>query len=83
MLARRGITATIPDKTDQQANRRRRGAHGGRPYVFDPKAYQRRNVVERSFTTLKNYRAIATRYDRLARNYLGALHLASTLVWLP
>jgi transposase len=82
LLARRGITATIPERTDQQANRRRRGSRGGRPYAFDPKAYKRRNVVERGFNTLKNYRGIATRYDRLARNYLGALHLASTLVWL-
>jgi len=82
LLARRGITATIPEKQDQRANRRQRGSRGGRPYAFDPQAYKRRNVVERGFNTFKNYRGIATRYDRLARNYLGALHLASTLTWL-
>jgi transposase len=48
-LRRRGIAATIPERTDQQANRRRRGQAGGRPPTFDPVAYRRRNVVERCF----------------------------------
>jgi transposase len=82
LLARRGIQATIPERDDQLANRRRRSSRGGRPHAFDPTIYRRRNVVERGFNTLKNYRGIATRYDRLARNYLGALHLASALAWL-
>jgi transposase len=81
-LAARSITVTIPEREDQLDNRRRRGSHGGRPHAFDPAIYPRRNVVERAFNTFKNYRGIATRYDRLARNYLGALHLASTLSWL-
>lgn len=82
LLAARGIKVTIPERADQAHNRRRRGPHGGRPYAFDAEVYKRRNVVERGFNTLKNWRGIATRYDRLARNYLGALHLASTLDWL-
>ena len=81
-LARRGIRATIPEKDDQIANRLRRGSAGGRPYAFSKQIYKRRNVVERRFNGFKGYRGIATRYDRLARNYLGALNLISLLDWL-
>jgi transposase len=62
-LRGRGIIATIPERRDQQANRRRRGSAGGRPPAFDPTVYRRRNVVERCFNRFKHYRAIATRYD--------------------
>jgi transposase len=62
-LRRRGISATIPERRDQQNNRARRGAVGGRPPAFDRTAYRRRNVVERCFQRLKQFRAIATRYD--------------------
>ncbi|WP_218002695.1 transposase [Nocardia brevicatena] len=51
-LRTRGIAATIPERTDQQANRRRRGSAGGRPPVFGPVAYRRRNVVECCFNRL-------------------------------
>ena len=81
-LVRRGIRATIPEKDDQIANRLRRGPAGGRPYAFSKRFYKRRNVVERRFNRFKDYRGIATRYDRLARNYLGALNLISLLHWL-
>ena len=43
------------------------------PYPLDRAAYRRRNLIERLFGRLKNWRRIATRYDRLARNYLAAL----------
>ncbi|MEU2140063.1 transposase [Nocardia rhamnosiphila] len=49
-LRTRGIAATIPERLDQQADRRRRGSAGGRPPVFDPVVYRRRNVVERCST---------------------------------
>jgi len=81
-LARRGIRAAIPEKDDQIDNRLRRGSAGGRPYAFCKRFYKRRNVVERCFNRFKAYRGIATRYDRLARNYLGALNLISLLDWL-
>ncbi len=79
-LRRRGIAATIPERVDQQHNRRRRGPAGGPP-TFDPTAY-RRNVVERCFNRLKQYRAIATRYDKTAQSYRGMLDLATLLMWL-
>jgi transposase len=72
---------TIPERVDEQANRRRRGSAGGRPPAFDPVAYRRRNV-ERCFNQLKQYRAIATRYDKTATSYRGMLDLATLLIWL-
>ena len=51
-------------------------------YPLDRHAYRRRNQIERLFGRLKNWRRIATRYDRLARNYLAALALvACTTEW--
>lgn len=77
------IAEAILERSDQQANRRRRGAAGGRPPVFDPVAYRRRNVVEqRCFNRLEQYRAIATRYDKTATSYRGMLDLATPLIWL-
>lgn len=52
------------------------------PYPLDRRAYRRRNVVERLFCKLKNWRRIATRYDRLAANYLAAIALvAAVIAW--
>ncbi|MCH4543953.1 IS5 family transposase [Brucella anthropi] len=50
------------------------------PYPLDRKAYRRRNVIERLFCRLKNWRRIATRYDRLASNYLAAVALVSAVI---
>ena len=83
LLRRRGIGHTIPEPRDQQANRTRRGQHGGRPVGFDKTRYRRRNTIERGFCQLKHWRGLATRYDRHARNYLAALTLAALLNWIP
>ena len=80
---RRGIAHTIPEPRDQQANRRRKGSVGGRPVGFDAGRYIRRNVVERGFCQVKQWRGLATRYDKHARNYAGALNIAALLTWLP
>ncbi len=50
------------------------------PYPLDRKAYRRRNVIERLFCRLKNWRRIATRHDRLATNYLSAVALVSAVI---
>ena len=50
------------------------------PYPLDRKACKRRNVIEHMFGRLKNWRRIATRYDRLARNYLAALAIVSIAI---
>ena len=81
-LRRRGIRATIPERRDQQANRQRRGSAGGRPPAFDKTIYKRRNIVERCFNRFKQYRAIATRYDKTATSYQGMIDLATLLMWL-
>jgi transposase len=81
-LRRRGIQAVIPVKDDQAAGRRRRGSSGGRPPAFDPGWYKQRNTVERCFNKLKQFRAVATRYDKRARIYQGTIDLASIRIWL-
>ena len=73
-----GIAATIPEREDQLARRRARGS--GRPYAFDAVTYKRRNVVERCFNRLKQWRGIATRYDKYALTYLGGLTLAAIVI---
>lgn len=82
LLRRRGIRATIPERDDQKANRRRRGSQGGRPYAFDAEIYKARNVVERAFGWIKHWRGIATIYDKKAINFLGGLLVRSLLLWL-
>jgi transposase len=53
------------------------------PYPLNAKAYKRRNVIERMFCRLKNWRRIATRYDRHAQNYLSGLALAAIIsTWI-
>ncbi|PRY34227.1 transposase [Geodermatophilus tzadiensis] len=83
LLRRRGIAHTIPEPRDQQANRRRKGSAGGRPVGFDKVRYARRNVVERGFCQVKQWRGLATRYGKHARHDAGALTLAALLTWLP
>jgi transposase len=82
LLRARGIGHTIPEKTDQAANRQRKGSAGGRPPGFNAKQYARRNGIERGFCQLKHWRGLATRYDKHARNYAGAITLAALLTWL-
>lgn len=81
-LRRRGVVTVIPEPNDQQGNRKRRGARGGRPVTYDPVRYKGRNVVERAFCLLKQWRGLATRYDKHAINYRGAVILAAILTWL-
>jgi transposase len=82
LLRRRGIAHTIPERSDQQATRARRGARGGRPPLVDPVRYRQRNVVERCIARLKQHRAIATRCDKLAVSYHTWLVLGALLIWL-
>ncbi|WP_432125274.1 IS5 family transposase, partial [Streptomyces sp. C10-9-1] len=76
-LRRRGIGHTIPERADQVRNRARKGSLGGRPPAFDKEIYKHRNVVERCFNRLKQWRGIATRYDKTAQSYKAAVTLAS------
>lgn len=82
MLGNRGIKAVIPQPSDQIAHRKKKGQAGGRPPAFDSIAYKGRNVVERSFNDHKQWRGIATRYDKLATVYRGAVVLRAITIWL-
>ena len=70
-LEARGITPVIPPK----ANRKQ-------PRATDFALYRERNLVERFFCKIKQYRAIATRYDKLANAFLAAVTLVCVLIWL-
>lgn len=81
-LRQRGIAATIPERDDQIAHRRKKR---GRPIDFSDEQklrYRGRNVVERSFNKLKQWRGIAMRSDKTARSYRAAISLATTLIWI-
>ena len=70
-LAAAGKTAVIPPR----ANRRS-------PREFDRELYKVRHLIENFFAKLKQFRAIATRYDKTARNFLAGVHLAASAIWL-
>lgn len=69
-LADRHIKAVIPSTASRRT-----------PYPLDRRAYRRRNVIERLFGRLKNWRRIATRYDRHANNYLAAIAVVATVIF--
>jgi len=81
LLRRRGIKAVIPQPADQIAHRKRRGSRGGRPVSYDRQRYKNRNVIERGFNTFKQWRGLASRYDKLAVNYRGAAILRAIVIW--
>lgn len=80
-LRGRGIRTVIPEPADQQGHRKRRGSAGGRPVTYDRADYRGRNVIERSFVHLKQWRALATRYDKLAIVYRAGVVLNAALAW--
>jgi transposase len=79
LLRQRQIPHTIPERSDQRARRAKRS---GRPLAFDQTIYARRNVVERMINRLKQWRGLATRYEKRAVNYRAMLVLASVVLWL-
>jgi len=61
-MRRRGIRMVCPERDDQTARRVTKGSRGGRPPAFDADLYKQRNVVERCFNRLRQFRGVATRY---------------------
>ena len=70
-LAQTGKTAVIPPKANRKEQR-----------AYDRERYKTRHRIENFFCQLKQFRALATRYDKTARNFLAAIHLAAAIVWL-
>jgi transposase len=70
-LQAQGKTAVIPTRRNRKSLRE-----------YDKELYKARHLIENFFAKLKQYRAIATRYDKRAVNFLGAIYLAASVVWL-
>ncbi len=71
MINDQGAWANIPPRSNRKD-----------PICFSPYLYKARNLVERFFNKIKHFRRIATRYDKLAANYMAMIKLASIRVWL-
>jgi transposase len=69
-------------KEDQKKHRRARGRAGGRPPSFDAGRYKERNTVERCFSKLRQFRAVATRYDNRDFMYQATVDVASVRIRL-
>jgi transposase len=70
-LAAAGKTAVIPPKKNRKNQR-----------DYDKELYKARHLIENFYCKLKQYRAIATRYDKTARNFLAAIHLVAAIIWI-
>ena len=70
-LKQAGKQAVIPPKANRKEQR-----------DYDKELYKERHLIENFFAKLKQFRAIATRYEKTARNFLAAIHLAATVIWL-
>ena len=70
-LAEAGKATVIPPRANRRIDR-----------TFDRHLYKARHLIENFFAKLKQFRAIATRYDKTARNFLAAVHFAASVIWL-
>jgi len=71
MLAGKNKAVVIPPKANRKITR-----------TYDHDLYKARHLIENFFAKLKQFRAIATRYDKTARNFLAAVHLTASTIWL-
>jgi transposase len=71
VLADAGKTAVIPPRRNRT-----------NPASYDKELYKKRHKIENFFSRLKDFRSIATRYEKTARNFLAGVHLAAAIIWL-
>ena len=71
LLEKAGVKAVIPPRSNRKEQR-----------AYDKILYQARHLIENFFARLKQYRAIATRYDKRACAFLGGIYLAASVIWL-
>jgi len=71
ILDNANVVAVIPPKANHK-----------QPREYDKELYKARHLIENFFAKLKQYRAIATRYDKRASSFLGAIYLAASVIWL-
>ena len=71
VLAATGKTAVIPPRRNRKS-----------PSSYDKELYKKRHLIENFFSRLKDFRAIATRYEKTARNFLAGVYLAAAIIWL-
>lgn len=69
-LEERGTKAVIPPRKNRK-----------RQYEYDSEIYKQRNIIERMFCRIKDWRRIATRFDRNIKNFMAAIALAATVIW--
>lgn len=81
-LRARRIAFTCPEGSDQIARRQAKGTAGGRPPRFDADTYRNRNLVERCFARLKQFRDLATRYAKRLAYWRSELIIAAIILWL-
>jgi len=81
-LRRRGVRHVIPERKDQKEQRQAKGYRGGRPPRFEKAIYRLRNWAERCVNRLKQFRRVATLYEKRAANYLAFVHFACIMIWL-
>jgi transposase len=80
-LRGRGIKTVIPEPRDPQGHRKRRGSRGCRPVGLDADDYRNRNVIERRFCHTKQWRGLATRYDKHAIADRTAVLIHAAFAW--
>jgi transposase len=81
-LRKRGIPSMIPERKDQRKQRLKKGSRGGRPCRFSREEYRQRSWIERLINRLKQWRRIATRYEKRAHNYQAFVLIGCILLWL-
>jgi len=71
LLKKAGVQSVIPPREHRKEQRE-----------YDEEMYKARHLIENFFAKLKQFRGIATRYDKRAQTFLGAVYLASAIIWL-